>query len=91
LLSSAKNGGHSGNSSRYGLIEARREEIYQSAVDRGLFTKQEFDEKYRGQFLLGCVYCALGNFDEARKLFHQALQMLAQMYEEASEKTSAQA
>lgn len=51
LLSSAKNGGHSGNGGRYESIEARREEIYQSAVDRGLCTKQESDEKYRGQFL----------------------------------------
>ena len=41
----------SGNGSGYQSIEARRDEIYQEAVDRGFFTKEEFDKKFRGQFL----------------------------------------
>ena len=51
LKSLAGNGKHSGNGNRYRSIEARREEMYQAAIERGLFTKEEFDEKFRGQFL----------------------------------------
>ncbi len=51
LLSSTGNGEGLGNGSKYKSVEARREEIYQATIDRGLFTKEEFDEKFRGQFL----------------------------------------
>ncbi len=51
LISSAGNGKHSGNGNQYLSIEARREEMYQAAIERGLFTKEEFDEKFRGRFL----------------------------------------
>ena len=50
-LLSSTNYETSGNGSGYKSIEARREEIYQEAIDGGFFTKQEFDEKFRGQFL----------------------------------------
>ncbi len=51
LLSSTDNGGHSGNGQYYRSIEDRREETYQEAIKRGFFTPEEFDEKFRGQFI----------------------------------------
>ena len=51
MSSTGGNGKHSGNGNQYLSVEARREEMYQAAISRGLFTQEEFDERFRGQFL----------------------------------------
>jgi tetratricopeptide (TPR) repeat protein len=40
-----------GTEDAYKSIEERREEIYQEAIKRGYFTQEEFDAKFRGEFI----------------------------------------